>query len=79
MMGRFREKVEFASLMMTEAVNVPKLVELNPMVAVQDAWGATEAQLPALAAINAAFGPVKLAEKPKVVVPVFVMVSGTDA
>lgn len=78
-MGMVREKVEFASLTMTEAANVPMLVELNPMVAVQDAWGATEAQFPALAAINAAFGPVKLAEKPKVVVPVLVMVNGTDA
>ena len=72
-----REKVEFASLMVTEAANVPMLAELNPMVAVQDACGATERQLPALAVMSEAFGPVKLAEKLKVVVPVFVMVSET--
>src|ERR1700761_5645834 len=78
-MGIVREKLEFVSLTVSDAVNVPTVVELNPMVAVQEAWGATEAQFPAVDVIKEALVPEKLAEKLKGVVPVLVIVSGTDA
>ena len=78
-MGMLREKVEFASFTVSDAVNVPTVAELNPTVAVQEAWGATEVQFPALTVIKEALAPEKLAEELKVVVPVLVMVSGTDA
>lgn len=66
------ETPELTSVRVRVAVYVPTLVELNEMALMQAPWGATERQLRVSAVITAAFGPVKVAERLRVVEPVFV-------